>query len=128
MEDKNSKPKKIILNNIVAISSIDNIKRIELNDKGEIIFIKNFQEIKREPIKNKNKRLEKYIKSIKNENFIIDTKDFHYYYDKKGECIKSNWSGIFENIDYKIFKVNALCKKMTKTNDEYIFIKVELIK
>jgi len=125
------KGKSISIKDIQTIYS-DNEKLIGLNKDGTIDYIFGIDQIDNEKLKDRNKRIQKLLSEI--ENLKISTFDeTTYYIDTNKETIieesyqNNGMSKFIKELGNGIIKVSSSYKKATKTKEEWIEIKVDLL-
>ena len=131
VKGKDVKGKSILVKNIQTIYS-NNEKLIGLNEDGTIDYILGMEQIENELLKDRNKRVQKLLSEI--EKLKVSTFDETTYQidnDKETIIEESNhnngMSTITKELGNGIIKVSSSYKKATKTKDEWIEIKVELL-
>ena len=131
IKGKDVKGKSILVKNIQTIYS-NNEKLIGLNEDGTIDYILGMEQIENELLKDRNKRVQKLLSEI--EKLKVSTFDETTYQidnDKETIIEESNhnngMSTITKELGNGIIKVSSSYKKATKTKDEWIEIKVELL-
>ena len=120
------KKKSILIQNVKTIFN-DTNEVIGLKEDSNINYIFDLKQIENEELKDRNKRIQTLLSNI--ETFKITTHDeMTYFYDEKSESIvKEDSFGDQWFLGNGVIKVSSSYKKATKTQEEKIVIKVELL-